>query len=213
MLSAHSRDQLCSGRAWSRIVESWGVELEPGILVGQVTTPDHSDLSSEASAASALARELLRPTWARVQRIPLIRREIRESLSERALDILFASSELIVEGDRDLDRRFAEANRAYATVMTTISLENSAQLLRDPPDAATAERVVELMRGSPAVRGRLIELARPELAALLGAEPHSLRIELMPVVRREDTRILIDGDAVVSLRAQSVAKVAGGEGQ
>lgn len=123
-------------------------------------------------------------------------------MSDNALEILFCSAELLIEGDRDLETRpsLADAARVYATVMLTLDLSQSAALLRERPDEATAERVAELMRGSDEVRRRLIELARPELAELFDAAPRSLRIELLPVVRVSGARILIDGDAVVSLR-------------
>jgi hypothetical protein len=162
-----------------------------------------------------------------VRRIPLIRREVRESLSPSALELLFAGAELIVEGDRDLARRARNEDRGYATVMVTIDLASRgsapegpsrgsapegpsrgsapegpsvADLMREPADVATAERVAELMRGSALVRRRLIELARPRLADMFGQAARSLRIELLPVVRVSGARILIDGDAVVMLR-------------
>ena len=161
-----------------------------------------SNPSDERVEARDLARELLGPTWPRVRRIPLIRREIRESLSDSALEILFCSAELLVEGARDLDleRPLRDEQRAYATVMVTLDLLRCATLLRERADEATALRVAELMRGSTSVRRRLIALARPKLAELFDAEPRSLRIELLPVVRVSGARILIDGDAVVSLR-------------
>jgi hypothetical protein len=143
-----------------------------------------------------------------VRRIPLIRREIRESLSEHALELLFSEAELLVEGDRDLERGI-ESGRAYATVMLTLDLGRCAALLRERPDEATAERVAELMRGSAGVRRRVTELARPRLAALVDAEPRGLRIELVPAIRVVGARILIDGDAVVSLRSQPIAKQVG----
>jgi hypothetical protein len=52
------------------------------------------------------------------------------------------------------------------------------------------------------VRSRLIELARPKLAALFEAEAQELRVELLPAVRVSGARILVDGDAVVSLRSR-----------
>jgi hypothetical protein len=167
-----------------------------------VTTPKASDTEH---GARDLARALLGPSWPRVRRIPLIRREVRESLSDNALEILFCAAELIVEGDRDLERGF-ESGHAYATVMLTLDLLRCATLLRERPDEATAERVAELMRGSADVRTRVIELARPRLAELFDADPRSLRVELLPVVRVAGARILIDGDAVVSLRSQAVGK-------
>jgi hypothetical protein len=171
-----------------------------------------------------LARTLLGPIWPRVRRIPLIRREVRETLSDNALELLFGSAELLVEGERDLEGRRPSTgdghgphgDRAYATVMVTLDLTCCASLLREPTDEATAERVAELMRGSASVRRMLIELARPKLAELV-APPRSwdahgdawaraLRIELLPVVRVAGARILIDGDAVVSLRSRSEGK-------
>ncbi len=149
--------------------------------------------------ARELARTLLGPAWPRVRQIPLIRREIRESLSESALEILFCGAELLVEGDREQGRR-AAGDRAYATVMLTLDLARSAALLREPADEATAERVAELMRGNAGVRERLIRLARPRLAALFDADPRRLRIELLPVVRVAGARVLIDGDVVVSVK-------------
>lgn len=153
-----------------------------------------SNASDTEHRARELARALLGPAWPRVRRIPLIRREVRESLSESALEILFCGAEMIVEGDREL------GERGYATVMLTLDLARSATLLRERADEATAERVAELMRGSAGVRRRLTELARPRLAELFGADGRSLRIELLPVVRVSGARILIDGDAVVSVR-------------
>jgi hypothetical protein len=177
-----------------------------------VTTSDTSDPKPPSSAA-ALARELLTPGWPRVKRIPLIRREIRESLSDNALEILFCAAELLVEGARDLEPgQLTDDRRAYATVMVTIDLAHSAALLRERADEATAERVAELMRGSNAVRRRLIELARPKLAKLVDAPARSLRIELLPAIRTADARILIDGDAVVSLRSVKAAGSSGVRG-
>jgi hypothetical protein len=176
-----------------------------------VSTHNHSKAPPDAAT---LARTLLGPIWPRVRRIPLIRREVRETLSDNALELLFGSAELLVEGERDLeDGRMNHPDRAYATVMVTLDLTRCASLLREPADEATAERVAELMRGSASVRRQLIELARPKLAELVepffthgDARARALRIELLPAVRVAGTRILIDGDAVVSLRARSEGK-------
>src|SRR5690606_3683776 len=120
------------------------------------------------------------------------------------LEILFCSAELIVEGD--VDPGGVASGRAYATVMLTLDLSRCAELLRDRADEATAARVAELMRGSAGIRERVTELARPRLAALFDADPRSLRIELVPVIRVAGSRILIDGDAVVSQIPKQHAK-------
>jgi hypothetical protein len=190
-------------RRFAKIAKSWVTRLERVILVGPVSTRNHSNAPPEKDAA-ALARTLLGPMWPRVRRIPLIRREVRETLSDNALELLFGSAELLVEGERDLDgaRGSHDRDRAYATVMVTLDLTHCASLLREPADEATAERVAELMRGSASVRRQLIELARPKLAELVDGPARALRIELLPVVRVVGARILIDGDAVVSLRSR-----------
>ena len=186
-----------------------------------MSTRNHSNGTPDAAA---LSRALLGPMWLRVRRIPLIRREVRESLSDNALELLFGSAELMVEGERDgHGGQGSHGDRAYATVMVTLDLAHCASLLREPADEATAERVAELMRGSASVRRQLIELARPKLAELVNTSPppswdphgeapaRTLRIELLPVVRVSGARILIDGDAVVSLPSRSDGTAKGGE--
>lgn len=128
-----------------------------------------------------------------------------------ALEILLSVAELIIEGERDLDQRTPSEGpeRGYATVMLSIDLCNCAELLRERADEASAERVAELMRGNRSVRSRVIELARPQLAALFAAEARSMRIELVPVVRTSGTRILLDGDAVVSLGSRARPRAGG----
>jgi hypothetical protein len=138
-----------------------------------------------------------------VHRIRLIRREVRESLSAGALDLLLAHAELVVEGSGEIgspapDRR----DRVYATVMLTIDLTRCADDFREPADAATAERVAELMRETTTVRSRLLALARPRLAELAGIPEESLEISLEPQVRAEGVRVLVDGDAVAWPRAR-----------
>jgi len=117
--------------------------------------------------------------------------------------MLMRDAELIVEGSRDLaDLADSDGQtRGYATVMLTLDLARGAQVLREPADAATAQRVAELMRGSKVVRTLLVALARPELAAMfqIAGDPRAMRVELSPAIRVEGTRILVDGDAVVSL--------------
>jgi hypothetical protein len=90
-----------------------------------------------------------------VHRIRLIRREIKESLSAGALDLLLEHAELVVEGSGEIGSPAAEGHaRVYATVMLTIDLSRSAAGFREPAEAATAERDAELMRETTAVRTR-----------------------------------------------------------
>src|SRR5690606_27867106 len=119
---------LSRSRGFAKIATFLGAPAWPGILVGPVTTPKASDTDHRARE---LARALLGPAWPRVRRIPLIRREVRESLSDSALEILFCGAELLVEGDRELPERGITSGRAYATVMLTLDLVHGAALLRE----------------------------------------------------------------------------------
>lgn len=134
-----------------------------------------------------------------MQKIRLIRREVRESLSSGALDLLLADAELVVEGSSEIEARpqtERRADRVFATVMLTIDLGRVADRFREPADAATAERVAELMRVEPLVRDRLISRARPQLAALVGLAEHAVEISIEPHVRADGVHVLVDGDAV-----------------
>lgn len=140
------------------------------------------------------------PRWASVQKVQLIRREIRETLSPSALEVLWRHGEHVIEGGKELGHAGGAAGRRfYATVMVTFDLRSCAAYFREPADVATAERLAELMVGSPRVKTKLIALARAELARLAQVPDAQLHIEMDHHARAEGTQVLIDGDAMVSL--------------
>ncbi|MEM6994341.1 MAG: hypothetical protein AAF721_27755 [Myxococcota bacterium] len=149
------------------------------------------------TSAGRTPRKLPAPPWARVQRVQLVRREVREYLPPTAVQLLLARAECVVEGGDELGPAAGPpGRRVYATVMATIDLEGGAGLFREPADEATAQRVAELLESTPGVARRLVELARPELSRLAGAPAASLEISLEHHARAEGSRILIDGDAM-----------------
>lgn len=146
------------------------------------------------------------PEWVRVRRLSLIRREVRQVLAPHALDLLWSRREQMIEGSRELGRK-AAGERYFATVMVTIELRRCAGLFAEPIDAATATLLAELLGRSEALQGRLVELVRPELAALCQRPPESLDISLEHRVRADDTCLLVDGDAMTTVtRAQSSSR-------
>ncbi|MCA9694055.1 MAG: hypothetical protein KC636_30995 [Myxococcales bacterium] len=176
-----------------------------------MTTRDASHRATGANPCQSLLDRLPEPGWRRVERLSLVRREIRESLSKSAVDLLWSRAEVVLEGGRE-----PEADRYYVSAMVTIDLALGRDVIREKADAATAVRVAELMRDHEGVRARLAEVVRPELARLTGrpaarlkftgprrrasdAAPRAGVILLDHVVRAEGTRILIDGDAMVTL--------------
>jgi hypothetical protein len=151
--------------------------------------------SSVIAGTPGPVRGLVAPRWAKVDRIGLIHREIRESLSPGAIDLLFAHGELVIEGSEAVALE-SGTGRVYATVMMTIELTRCAQRVREPVDTATAERLAELMREHDAVRSRLIALARPHLARLAKLPADRLEVTVDTSVRSRALALLIDGDAV-----------------
>jgi hypothetical protein len=134
------------------------------------------------------------PAWAKVSRIRLIRREVRETLSAGALDLLLEHAEVVIEGSHELGESRPGPRQVFATVMITIDLPRCANRFREPPDAATAERIAELLRDATVLRPRLVALARPRLAELAELAPDALDLSLEIHVRADGVRVLIDGD-------------------
>ncbi|MCB9701146.1 MAG: hypothetical protein H6711_04600 [Myxococcales bacterium] len=154
--------------------------------------------TSPRAKVRAPTAPLPEPAFSRVRGLSLIRREVREILAPRALDLLWGRREEVIEGGRELGRRRSPTPTYFASVMVTIDLQRCRGLFREPADVVTAERVAELMRGDRAVHERLVALVLPELAALSGRPPAELEISLEFRVRAENTQILIDGDAMTS---------------
>jgi len=141
------------------------------------------------------------PPWARVRRVQLIRREVREVLSPGAIQVLFDNADFVVEGGEELGGRRSADRRFYATVMVTIDLSRCAACFREPADEATARRVAELMEGGPLVHQRVLALATQEVAQLAKAEPETLALTIETGVRSEGTAVLLDIDVMATLAA------------
>jgi hypothetical protein len=165
-----------------------------------LTTSNHL---TGATRGSRDPEDLDPPGLARVRRIALIRREVRESLAPAALDLLFSHADEVVEGGIDPGDG---PRRAYATVMVTVDLARCAGLLREPADEATAARLAELMADERRVHERLVALARRELARLTGLPGRRLRVHLEHRARADGCRVLLDADAMVSVGAVPAAR-------
>jgi hypothetical protein len=142
---------------------------------------------------------LAEPPWSRVRRVQLIRREIREYLPASAVELLLSAAEHVVEGGVETEGS-GVGSEIFASLMATIDLETAADAFREPADAATAQRVAELMADHEAVHAKLTSRARAALAGLAEVEPGSLEISLEYQVRAEGNRVFLDADVVASPR-------------
>lgn len=141
---------------------------------------------------------LAEPPWSRVRRVQLIRREIREYLPASAIELLLSAAEHVVEGGVESDAD--DGAPVYASFMTTIDLEVAAEAFREPADAATAQRVAELMHDHKVVRAKLTARAQAAVAELAGVDPERLGISLDYHVRAEGHRVFLDADVEASPR-------------
>lgn len=145
---------------------------------------------TEIKQSSAAAVELAaRRPMARVTRIALFEREVRERLSRAALDLLFARADLISEGQRS-SRGGRDAY--FGSTMLTIDLPDLAMLLRDACDAGTARRLAALLESDDSVTRRVQELAARETARVAGASPSDVSTHV--VIRAQGAKVFIDVD-------------------
>jgi hypothetical protein len=165
-----------------------------------------------------------RKPMARVVRITLFEREIRERLSGAALDLVFARAELLSEGQRVV-RGGAKSDRPeggdeparigtgpheaqsdpprdskngyVGSTMLTIDLSSLSDVLRDACDAATAHRVAELMRMDGTVPDRIRDIAEREATRVAAAKLKDLRTQIS--VRAQGAKVFIDVDVEAGL--------------
>ena len=112
-------------------------------------------MAAPKSLLPGIARPLLRPL-ARVERISLFEREVKERLSRAALDVLFAAAGVMSEG-----QRAARGGREsfFGSTMLTIELDAVALALRDAPDARSAQRLAALLARDAGAQSRIKRLA------------------------------------------------------
>jgi len=129
----------------------------------------------------------LRPL-ARVQRIALFEREVREHLSRAALDLVFERAEVISEGQQSTR---AGKPVYFGSTMLTIDLEGLAPQLREACDAGTARRLATLLAKDAAVAARVKSVARREAARIAGKR---LEVAAEMKVHARGVRVFIDVD-------------------
>jgi hypothetical protein len=127
---------------------------------------------------------------ARVTRVPLFEREVRERLSNAAVEVLLGRAAVLAEGQRS---QSATARHAFfGSIMITIELAGLDAALRDDCSPESARRVAEMMEVDARVLKKLRQLAEREASRLAGA---AIRVHSADVrVRAEGTRVLVDID-------------------
>jgi hypothetical protein len=130
----------------------------------------------------------LRKPMVRATRVTLFEREMREKLSASAVEILFQRARVLSEGRR-ADSPTA-GNAFFGSTMITIDLRELADLVRDAPDAATAEKLAALIDEDARVAKRVRQIAALEAERLGGGAARAVEVR----VRWEDAIVYIDAD-------------------
>ena len=136
----------------------------------------------------------LRP-MAQVRKIPLIEREIREHLSQAALDAVFVHAEVISEG---------EASKAQGkpqwlgSTMLTFDVVALGDILREPADEGTARRLAALLAKDKSLDGRIQAVVRREVERITQAPAKQVRGETR--IRTQGTRVFLDIDVEAILQ-------------
>jgi len=133
---------------------------------------------------------LLKKPMARALKVTLFEREVRERLSLSAVEILFQRARVISEGKR------ASAPTAkaafFGSTMLTLDLAELSDLVRDPPDAATAGKLAAMMEGDARVKARIRQIAAREAERLAGGPCQARAVDVR--VRSDGAVVFVDID-------------------
>ena len=163
--------------------------------VARAVTPVGSATAESPTApldrrAPDLGRDLpLRRPMARVQRITLFEREVREKLSRAALELLLARLEVLSEGQRTHRNG---RDLYFGSTMMTADLARLTDVVRDDPDEPTAVRLVKVLEGDDTARARLLAIAVKE-ANRIACVP-LVRVETHLAIRADVHRVYADVD-------------------
>jgi hypothetical protein len=148
-------------------------------------------------AADTIAYMDTRKPMAAARKVALFDREIRITLSQAAVEILFETADLLSEGERRGDGYFG-------STMITLDLTRVATLVREDCDAASARRVAELAMADKRVRDRAKALAAADAAERAGTL--LARVDCEVRARAVGTRVHLDVDVEAEIARARVTR-------
>ena len=129
-----------------------------------------------------------------VRRIALIEREIREHLSQAALDAIFARCEVISEGEVSAGRG---KTVFLGSTMLKCDVATLGEILREPADEGTAQRMATLLTKEPSLDHRAQAVVRREVERITRNKPKSVSGETRIRVRGTFVFLDIDVEAIL----------------
>lgn len=147
-----------------------------------------------AAPSRATSRYEMRPL-VQVRRIALIEREVREYLSQAALDAVFARSEIISEGEASV----VQGKSVFlGSTMLTFEVSLLGEILREAADEGTARHMATLLVKESSLDARTQTIVRREVERITRSKPKSVRGETRIRVRGTRVFLDIDVEAVLS---------------
>ncbi len=165
------------------------VPPRPAPIPARRAEAPHRPLDAASAPAIAAAAKLVLRPLARVDKISLFEREVRERLSRAALDLIFAKAGVMSEGQRSL-RQGRE--HFFGSTMLTIELPAVADAVRDVCDARAAQHLCALLATDTVAAARIKSIAAAEAERLCRARPRSIGAEIK--VRARGTTVYVDVD-------------------
>lgn len=127
---------------------------------------------------------------AKTARVTLFEREVRERLSQPAIELLFERAQVLSEGERV--RGVRGVDTFYGSTMLTIDLAAATAWVREPCDGEATRRVVALMASDARVARCLRQIIEREAHRLTGGTLEKLHTDVR--LRTEGTLVYVDVD-------------------
>jgi hypothetical protein len=153
----------------------------------KIIMPDEI-LAEPAPQSHPAAAYELRP-MVQVRRLALIEREIREHLSQTALDAVLACAEILSEGDASPG---SGKTVFLGSTMLTCDVATLGDILREPADEGTARRLATLLAGEKSLAARIEAIVRGEVERITRGKPKAVRSDTR--IRTQGTRVFLDID-------------------
>ncbi len=132
----------------------------------------------------------LRKPMAKATRVTLFEREVRERLSDAAIELLLGAAKVLTEGQLARGQQGGEA--FFGTTMLTMELAAVADAFRERCDEGAAKKVAALMAGDTRIARRARHTAEREATQLAGRTVKTSASDVR--FRADGTSVYIDVD-------------------
>jgi len=136
------------------------------------------------------ARAIPRKPMAKATRVTLFEREVRERLSDPAVELFFRGARVLSEGQ--LAPAIPAGKKYYGTTMITVDLAALGDAFRERCDAQAARKVAQLMAGDARIGKHARRIAEEEASRRAGGAVKASASDVR--VRAQGSSVFVDVD-------------------